>query len=62
MYYKNINEAIGLVNIVNILDSGEVFWIPIDILNKDYVEYLSWVESGNEPLEFEDSVINPEEV
>ena len=62
MYYKNINQAMELVNIVNVLESGEVFWIPIDTLNKDYVEYLAWVESGNEPLEFEDSVINPEAV
>lgn len=62
MYYKNINQAMELVNIVNVLESGEIFWIPIDILNKDYLEYLYWVENGNEPLEFEDSVINPEAV
>jgi hypothetical protein len=62
MYYKNINQAMQLVNIVNVLESGEIFWIPIDTSNKEYLEYLLWIEDGNEPLEFKDSVINPEEV
>jgi len=29
---------------------NDVYWIPIDDSNKDYQQYLLWLEEGNEPL------------
>jgi hypothetical protein len=26
--------------------------IPFDERNKDYVEYLAWLDAGNEPIDF----------
>lgn len=25
-------------------------WIPPDLVNRDYREYLQWIEAGNQPL------------
>lgn len=33
----------------------KTFWIPIDVANSDYAEYLrytAWVEDGNDPEDF----------
>lgn len=38
------NEQNGIVKIA----TNE--WIPLDIKNVDYQEYLKWVAEGNEPL------------
>jgi hypothetical protein len=27
--------------------------IPFDENNKDYLEYLDWIEAGNEPIDFD---------
>lgn len=35
--------------------AGEVTWIPLDVQNRDYDEYLrytAWVEADNDPNEF----------
>jgi hypothetical protein len=29
-------------------------WIPIDPTNRDYQEYLRWLDEGNQPLSAED--------
>lgn len=29
-------------------------WIPIDPANRDYQEYLRWLDEGNQPLSAED--------
>lgn len=38
------------VVIKKINDDGSFIWIPYDQDNTDYVEYLKWLEEGNEPL------------
>lgn len=34
-------------------------WIPVDPENKEYQEYLFWLEEGNEPLP-PDPIVEPE--
>lgn len=29
-------------------------WIPMDSANRDYQEYLRWLDEGNQPLPAED--------
>jgi hypothetical protein len=41
-----------------ILDTEHNLLIPLDSANQDYVEYLTWLEEGNEP----DPVPEPEVV
>ncbi len=31
-------------------------WIPPDPANRDYAEYLRWLEEGNEPLPADEAV------
>jgi len=33
--------------------------IPFDEENVDYQQYIDWVNEGNEPIEFDISVLNP---
>jgi hypothetical protein len=35
-------------------------WIPADPLNRDYDEYLTWIEEGNEPDPYEPPAPPPE--
>jgi hypothetical protein len=32
--------------------------VPFDNSNTDYVEYLKWVEEGNQAIEFDISILN----
>jgi hypothetical protein len=41
--YKSINEK----SVLRLADGAN---IPFDAANRDYQEYLAWVEAGNEPL------------
>jgi len=34
------------------IDTGS--WIPTDLSNSDYQEYLAWLEEGNDPLPADD--------
>jgi hypothetical protein len=34
--------------------------IPFDSGNTDYKEYLVWLEEGNQPIDFDDAILNPE--
>lgn len=51
MYYENKHELIGLINIIKKIND-EIFWIPLDELNLDYQEYLTWIAQGNTPEEW----------
>ena len=45
--YKLFNNLDGNLNAVLKEDQGYKITIPIDPENKDYQEYLKWVEAGN---------------
>jgi hypothetical protein len=45
------NEYIKVVNTGGIIRKKDYAFIPPDILNVDYQEYLSWIEEGNQPEE-----------
>jgi hypothetical protein len=44
MSYKIYNTIFGTITILRIEDSAI---IPVDQKNKDYQEYISWLEEGN---------------
>jgi hypothetical protein len=33
--------------------------IPFDEKNRDYAEYLEWIEAGNEPVDFNIELLQP---
>jgi hypothetical protein len=41
-----------------IIRISDVAMIPKDDGNNDYKEYLLWVESGNEPIDFDQSIFD----
>jgi hypothetical protein len=45
MMYRVIKTEIS--ESINRLDDGA--WIPADIDNRDYQQYLEWLAEGNEP-------------
>jgi len=47
------NEISG--TILKATEGEKITWIPLDLNNSDYAEYLrftEWVEAGNDPDEF----------
>jgi hypothetical protein len=44
--FKNINGNIEIKSVLRIADNA---CIPFDESNKDYQEYLKWLEEGNTP-------------
>jgi len=48
MYTKQYQDVNGSFCIFLHRD-GEEWFIPPDTANRDYREYLAWVEAGNEP-------------
>ena len=49
--YKWINED------QTMLQRGDGAFVPTDPANVDYLEYLAWLEKGNEPLPLEEAPI-----
>jgi hypothetical protein len=51
--YKLIKNHKGDIKIVHRLTDNA--FIPFDTANKDYQEYLKWLEKGNTPLPAEEN-------
>jgi hypothetical protein len=49
---KNINGSIKDNQILRLSDNA---FIPFDLANTDYQEYLKWLEEGNTPLPAEEN-------
>lgn len=50
MKYKLIKDQFGNLDSVKLIRNDNSFlWIPFDEGNRDYQEYLKWVEEGNTP-------------
>lgn len=48
--YKQVKKLDGSFYEGIILRVEDNAWVPFDELNKDYQEYLKWLEEGNTPL------------
>jgi hypothetical protein len=48
-YRQLIDPMTGEVSDQTILRTADNAYIPTDPANKDYQEYLEWLEKGNEP-------------
>jgi len=46
--YKQVKSPAGIILDYVIRETGG--WIPFDPDNRDYQEYLKWLEAGNTPL------------
>ena len=52
MTYKLFNNDKGkLCTIIKTDEEGKRFFIPVNVLNTDYQEYLEWKAKGNKPEE-----------
>ena len=48
--YKIHKNILGEISSIKKDDgSGHTYYIPFDVSNSDYIEYLKWVEDGNTP-------------
>jgi len=47
--YKLIKDPIT-GNINSVLRIADNAYIPFDLANTDYIEYLKWVDAGNTPI------------
>jgi hypothetical protein len=45
--YKYIKNTIDGADII--FREPDKVWIPLSLENKDYQEYLKWLEAGNQP-------------
>jgi hypothetical protein len=55
MIYEEIQEEGQVVCIKLTTSDNKVWWIPLDLSNRDYREYLAftkWATDGNEPDDF----------
>jgi hypothetical protein len=53
MYKLIKNKLTNKINIVQRLSDNA--YIPFDLANTDYQEYLKWLEEGNTPLPAEEN-------
>jgi hypothetical protein len=54
VYKYGTKELIN--SVIRVLDNS---WIPFDLANTDYQEYLKWLEEGNTPLPAEEVGLEP---
>jgi hypothetical protein len=54
---QNIPEK-GIFYFDSVVRISDLATIPFDSLNVDYIEYLKWIEEGNQPIEFDIAVLN----
>lgn len=47
MSYKLLKNQFGEIDSTTILRKTDNAFIPIDTANRDYQEYLEWVDEGN---------------
>lgn len=52
----------GIFYFESVVRLSDLATIPFSNGNVDYQEYLEWLEKGNEPIDFNIAVLNPEEV
>lgn len=45
--YETIRNELGQTVIKYTDDDGQVFWIPDDPANSDYIKYLTWLEQNS---------------
>ena len=48
----------GIFYFNSVVRISDLATIPFDSLNVDYIEYLKWIEEGNQPIEFDIAVLN----
>lgn len=51
MYQIATDPISGKQSIVRV---DTMLWIPLDVSNTDYQQYLAWLSEGNEPEEWTD--------
>lgn len=49
--YKQTKDNFGNIaqGVLKLMDGGLVMSIPADLANRDYEQYLKWLEEGNTP-------------
>lgn len=52
----------GIFYFESVVRLSDLATIPFAEGNIDYKKYLEWLEEGNEPIDFDIAVLNPEEV
>ena len=53
--YKLWAPSLGQEKVIRLTDNA---FIPFDPANRDYAEYLRWLEEGNEPLPAEEPEVS----
>ena len=62
MYMKMGQEVPGkgIFYFNSVIRLSDLATIPFEESNNDYKNYIEWINEGNEPIEFDISVLNPE--
>jgi len=54
--YKQTKLILGQTEPSSIIRISDGAYIPFDLANTDYQEYLKWLEEGNTPLPAEENI------